>query len=163
MCNKAIKTNGFTIIEALVATIIVGLAIVALVMANGVFTQANAAAVNLSTAQFLVEQIRELTAVLPVVDPTTEDATFGAEEGSLVSYDDLDDFDGVSYSPPINASRAAMSDLSSFTQQITVENVNSSNFNQTVADHSSPFVKVTVTVSQNSNELASATWLRARY
>ena len=163
MCNKLVKSNGFTIIEALVATIIVGLAIVALVMANGAFTQANAAAVNLSTAQFLVEQIRELTAVLAVVDPTTGTDTFGAEEASLANYDDLDDFDGASYSPPINASRTAMSDLSSFTQQITVENVNSSNFNQTVADHSSPFVKVTVTVSQNSNELASATWLRARY
>ena len=163
MCNKLVKSNGFTIIEALVATIIVGLAIVALVMANGAFTQANAAAVNLSTAQFLVEQIRELTVALAVVDPTTGIGTFGAEEASLASYDDLDDFDGVSYCPPINASRAAMSDLSSFTQQITVENVNSSNFNQTVADHSSPFVKVTVTVSQNSNQLASATWLRARY
>jgi len=163
MCNKLVKTSGFTIIEALIATILVGLAIVALVMANGVFTQANAAAVNLSTAQFLVEQIRELTVVLPVVDPTTEDATFGPEEGSLASYDDLDDFDGTSFSPPINASRSTMSDLSSFTQQITVENVNSSNFNQTVADHSSPFVKVTVTVSQNSQPLTSATWLRARY
>lgn len=155
--------RGFTIIEALIAIILVGLAVASLVAANGSFTKANGAAVDLSTAEFLVEQLRELTTMLPVVDPQTGISTFGPEEAALTDYDDLDDFDGASFSPPINANRQPLNDFAAFTQQITVQNVRSSNFEQVVADHSSSFVRVTVKVFLNSREISSTAWIRARY
>ena len=71
--------NGFSLIEVLIAVLIVGLAIVSLVAANGAFTMANGAGADLSTAEFLFEQIRELTAPLPVIDPQTGTSTFGSE------------------------------------------------------------------------------------
>ena len=157
------KNKGFTLIEVLIAIILVGIAIVSLVAANISFTKANAAGTNLSTAQFVTEQIKELTALLPVVDPNTETSTFGPEEGALANYDDLDDFAGAGFSPPINANRETLGELAGFSQQITVENVSAANFEQVVSNHSSDFVRVTVKVLLNSNEISSANWIRARY
>jgi hypothetical protein len=99
--------------------------------------------------------------MLPVVDPNTGTATFGAEEPNLADYDDLDDFDGKSFSPPISADRQTLTDFAAFTQQITVENVNKSNFDQVVADHSSCFVRVSIKVFLNSREIVSAGLVRA--
>jgi len=165
---REMKYNGgFSLIEALFAIILVGLAVASLLAANSAFTKANGAGTDLSTAEFLVEQIRELTALLPVVEPGTAESgvdVFGPESGeTLASYDDLNDFDGVSYSPPIDAERNSLADLAAFSQQVTVENVNASNFEQVVADHGSSFVRVTVKVYLNAKEISSASWLRARY
>jgi prepilin-type N-terminal cleavage/methylation domain-containing protein len=156
--------NAFTLVEVLIAVILVGLAIASLVGANISFTRANGAGADLSTAEFLMEQIRELTAMLPAVDPQTEISTFGSEEGTvLASFDDIDDFDNSTFSPPINAARTAMTDFAAFSQQITVQNVSASNFEQVVGDHSSYFVRITVEIFLNSEKISSDSWIRARY
>jgi prepilin-type N-terminal cleavage/methylation domain-containing protein len=157
------KKAGFTLIEVLMAIILVGIAIAALVGANISFTKANSAGTNLSIAEFLTEQIRELTALLPVIDPNTGTSVFGSEEAALADYDDLDDFDDKTFSPPITASRETQSDFVAFSQQITVENVSESNFEQVVGDHSSFFVRITVNVLLNSQEINSASWIRAQH
>lgn len=159
--------NGFTLIEVLIAVIMVGLAIASLVGANLSFTQANGIGANISTAEFLSEQVRELTALLPVVDPQTGTVTFGAEEGSLADYDDIDDFDGsgdgITFNPPISSTRSTLTDFGSYSQQVTVKNVNPSNFQQDISDHGSDFVRITVKITYNSKEICSDSWIRARY
>ena len=157
--------NGFSFIEVLVAIVLVGLAIAALIGANSSFTQANAAGTDLSTAEFLLEQAKELTVMLPVVDPESGFSTFGpeADETGLTDYDDLDDFDGMSFCPPITADRVTLSNFSVYTQQVTVENVSGGNFEQVVGDHASYFFRVTVKVFQNSKQVSSADWVRAYY
>ena len=163
MINKKYD-SGLSLIEVLFAVLLVGLAIASLMAANGAFTKANGAGTDQSTAEFLIGQIRELTMLLPVIDPEDEIATFGPESGeTLATYDDLDDFDSASYSPPISAERTPLNQFSAYNQQIAVENVSASNFEQVVADHSSNFVRVTVTVYLNSRQISSTSWLRARY
>lgn len=156
--------NGFTFIEVLFAVLLVGLAIASLMAANAAFTKANGAGTDLSTAEFLIGQIKELTMLLPVIDPETELATFGPETGeTLVDYDDLDDFNGATFSPPINAERTVLNEFSAYSQKITVQNVDASDFESVVANHGSNFVRVTVQVYLNSEPISSANWLRARY
>ena len=156
--------DGFTLIEVLISIMLVGLAIVSLISANGAFTQANGAGVELSTAEFLIEQIRELSTVLEVIDPNTGMATFGPETSeTLADYDDLDDFHGAVFSPPISADRNSLTDLSVYSQQITVENVNASDFEQVVGNHTSFFVRVSVKVFMNTKEICSTSWLRSQY
>jgi prepilin-type N-terminal cleavage/methylation domain-containing protein len=157
------RKTGFSLIEVLVAIMLVGIAIVSLVGANRVFTQANGSGAELSTAEFLAEQIRELTATLPVVDPQGGTAVFGPEEPGLASYDDLDDFDGASFCPPVAADRTVLNDFAAYRQDIIVQNVGQSNFDQVVTDHVSNFVRVTVSVSLNGRRISSAIWIRARY
>ena len=139
------KKAGFTLIEVLIAIILVGLVIASLVAANSVFTRTNAVGTDLSTAEFLIEQIRERTIV--------------------ADYDDLyslEHFDGVTFSPPINADGDDLNEFAAFSEQITVENVSEQNFEQVVG-YDSNFIRVTVKVFLNSREINSASWLRARY
>jgi prepilin-type N-terminal cleavage/methylation domain-containing protein len=156
--------SGFSLIEVMIGVLLVGLAVASLMAANSALTKGNGAGTELSTAEFLLGQIRELTALLPVVDPETEDDVFGPEAGeALADYDDLDDFDGATFSPPISAARVNLTDSAAFSQKITVENVNASDFEQVVTDHDSDFVRVTVQIFRNSHQINSASWLRARY
>ena len=157
------KERAFTLVEVLIATVIIGLAIVALLAANSAFTMANGAGIELSTAEFLVEQIREMTVTLDVIDPQGGKGMFGAEEASLADYDDLDDFNGSIFSPPVDARRQPLTDFAAYSQQVTVQNVNPSNFEQVIADHGSDFVRVTVSVSYSGRQLCSISWIRARF
>jgi len=136
------------------AIILVGIAIASLVAASRTFTRITGTAAEVSTAEFLAEQIRELMVLLPVIDPQTGTGTFGPEpdEATLADYDDLDDFDDAALSPPISADRAVLSDFAAYTQQITVENVNPSNFEQVVGN-----------VLLKSDQITSASWIRAKY
>jgi type II secretory pathway pseudopilin PulG len=156
--------RAFTLAEVLVAMILIGLAIVSLLAGSRAFTQVNSSAVNLTTAEFLIDQIQELTTPFDVVDPQNTTAIFGPEPGeSLLDYDDIDDFDGASFCPPINANRQQLNEFGAYTQQITVENVSETDFEVVVADHSTPFVRVTVRVFLQGEQLNSRQWLRARY
>ncbi len=157
--------RGFTLIEVLVAVVLIGIAIAALLAANGAYTQVNGAGIDLSTAEFLIEQLRELTAVLPVVDPDTGTSYFGPESGetTVSAYNDLDDFDGATICPPVDVTGAPLTEFASFTQQVSVENVSASSLETVVADHGSDFVRVTVTILQNNRPISSANWIRARY
>ncbi len=163
--SRAPAANGFTLVEVLMAVVIIGIAIAALVGANGAFTQVNGAAINLSTAEFLIEEIRELTTMLPVIDPESGTAEFGpeADETTVADYDDLDDFDNANFCPPVDVSATAMTDFGSFTQQVTVENVNPASLETPVPDHSEDFVRITVAILQNNRLVSSASWIRARY
>jgi len=155
------RKNGLTLIEVLMAIILIGVAIASLVAANGLLTKTNSFGLNLSTAEFLIEQIRELTTPLPAVDPNTGTYIFGPEAGeTLTTYDDLDDLNGASFRPPINANRQPLNDFAAFTQEITVEKVSDTNF-EIVVDHDSNFVRITVRILSNNNEIISSSWIRA--
>lgn len=135
--------KAFTLIEVLAAIILIGIAIASLVAANRSFTTTTGAGAQLSTAEFLIEQIKELTVPL--------------------DYDNLDDFAGDSpFSPPISADRVVLNDFAAYSQWITVENVDPSNF-ENVVGYDSSFVKVTVTILLNSRQISSESWIRARY
>lgn len=135
--------SGFTLVEVLIAVALIGLAIASLLMANISFTKANSVGMDLSTAEFLIEQIRERT--------------------TLVAYNNLYSFDNASFSPPIDSNGEVLSDFAAFSQQVTVENVSPADFEQVVSDYSSSFVRVTVKVLLNSGEISSASWIRAQY
>ncbi len=138
------KSAAFTLIEVLVAIFLVGLAVVALLVTNRALTYSNSAGLEISTAEFLIEQIKELTTLLPV--------------------DDLDDFASASpFSPPINADSQALNNFSAYRQQVTVQNVSTSNFSLPVGDHLSPVVRVTVKVYLNSKLIGEQSWIRTRY
>ncbi len=152
---------GFTLIEVLIVVVLLGLAMAAIVASNVAFTQATAQAAQLSTAEFLIEQIRELTALLPARDPQTSKEVFGPEEADIVSYDDIDDFDGAVFNPVIDCQRRQLTGFSDYGQIVTVENVNASNFQQVVADHSSDFIRVTIKILYGNCEIMSTSWIRS--
>ncbi len=155
------KSDGFTLVEILVAVVIIGLAIASLVGSAGYFSYASSVGVDMVTAEFLITELRVATSHLPVRDPQTGTEHFGLEEGSLDFYDDVDDFDGAVFSPPVDAALSSLSLLSRFTQVVTVENVSVSDFQSPVAEHGSDFVRITVRVLADGCDVSSSSWIRA--
>ena len=145
MRNHRLKKSGFSLIEVLFAVMLVGLAIASLLAANGMFSRTNAAGTNMSTAEFLIEQIRE--------------RSVSSDYDALSS---LPHFDGVTFSPPIDADGQYLTDFATFSEVITAENVSGQNFEQVVG-YDSGFCRVTAKVFLNSKEITSASWIRARY
>lgn len=104
--------GGFTLIEAALATVIIGVGVVAMVEAQQSFIKSNLWSSHAATGTFLANEVREFTRHLPKHDPVTGlylqsngvgSSTligWGPEAGEVLpsDFDDLDDFDGVSFS-----------------------------------------------------------------
>jgi prepilin-type N-terminal cleavage/methylation domain-containing protein len=143
MKQRTPKTaGGFTLLEVLLAAVLIGIAIAALVGTSGAFTMKNAAGLDLSTAEFLIEEMREMTVPM----------TFTA----LESYPDQ------SFNPPRDLSGAQLADFAAYTQQVSVVNVNPSDLTDEEPAGTTDFVKITVTILKNGSPVSSASWIRAR-
>ena len=153
--------GGFTLIEALIATIIVGLGITALLMASKSGTQVNASARGITHAINLGQEVREWTLKLPFQDPETPENPPGPDEAEdpQTFVDDLDDLASVTYSPPRNASGQAIADMSDWSQQITLSWRNPDNLSETVADGASEMIYVEVVVSHGEQSVLTTGWL----
>lgn len=136
-----IRDSGFTLIEALFAAMLLGLVIAALAAASGAFTMANGYGVDLSTAEFLIEEVRERTA--------------------NIDFDTLNGLDGQTFSPPIDVSGAEMTDFGQFGQQVETDYVNSGDFSTPVTGPTD-FIRVTVTVTKGGRPISSTSWIRAK-
>lgn len=154
--------RGFTLLETSMALVIVGVGILALIEAHASMSRVNAWSTQSATASYLAQELRERTRRLPRHDPvmglfvTSANALVGwgpdAGETTLADYDDVDDYDGVSFGAtgvfpgPINSQgelipaideagatiivNGAVRPLAGWTQRITVEKVEPSNFSQ---------------------------------
>lgn len=98
--------RGFTLIETALATIIIGVGVLAMVDAQQSFIRANLWSSHAAEATFLANEIRELTRNLPRHDPVVGlTVTAGGLVGwgpdlgetTLDDFDDIDDFDGLMF------------------------------------------------------------------
>lgn len=107
--RNASAPGGFTLIEASLATVIIGVGVLAMVDAQSSFIVSNQWSSHAATATFLANEIREMTRSLPKHDPVVglyleSDGEGGhtlrgwgadAGETTLADFDDIDDFDGM--------------------------------------------------------------------
>jgi hypothetical protein len=113
--------RGFTLIEAALTTAITGIAFVAIMQLFGACTQQNRVGTNMTTAMLLAGHIQETMNGLTFNDPILGTTYYGPEPGqTLDKYDDIDDFDNLSFSPPIDSLRRAITNQNQFTQTVTV-------------------------------------------
>ena len=137
--NTKKRIAGFTLLEALMAVLLVGLAIVSLLMSSGSLTKVNAAGVDISTAEFLMEQMRERVAMLPYADLAALETN-------------------SPYSPPVDVHGTALAEFGTFTQQVTVQEV--SRVNLSTPQAGSDFSRITVIIQMNGASISTATWIR---
>ena|SRR2546421_7506848 len=134
--------TGFTLIEAAIVVVIVGVAIVALVQLLTAGTYANETSTELTTAINLANNIREMA--------------YG------VSYDSMMTLDAKTYSPPIDASKGSITDLTGWKQVVSVNYVDPDHVTLTVPKTQvEPTAIVTVTISHNNRTIYSTDWLAA--
>lgn len=135
------QATGFTLLEALFAAMLIGLVIAAIAVSSGASTMANGIGIDLSTAEFLIEEIREQT--------------------TTMTFDEVVAYPAMPINPPIDISGTAMPEFSAFSQQVSVQYLNEANL-QTVVAGPTGFVRVTVTITKNNTPLSSASWVRAQ-
>jgi type II secretory pathway pseudopilin PulG len=120
--GRAIQRRaGFTLIEAALALMIVGVGVVASMRLFASCGQENRVATNMTSAMLLGQNIREAMNGLAFNDPYTDTTVFGPEAGETLSnYNDLDDFDAQTFNPPIDSLRRTITAMSQYTQVVTV-------------------------------------------
>jgi hypothetical protein len=107
--------------EAALATAIVGAGVFATFNLFAACTQQNRQAARMSVAMMLTSNIQEAMGGFPFADPGMALTYFGPEPGEvLATWDDVDDFDGATLNPPVDALRAPIDELSQYSQVISV-------------------------------------------
>ncbi|HEY7088174.1 MAG TPA: hypothetical protein VH518_08810 [Tepidisphaeraceae bacterium] len=113
--------RGFTLIEACLATVIVGVGVMGTIGLFATCSQQNRQAAEMSVAVMLASNIQEAMGGLTFADPGLGHTYFGPEPGEvLATWDDVDDFDGANLSPPIDALRKSLPQLSQYSQVVSV-------------------------------------------
>lgn len=135
--------HGFTLIEALIATVLLGIAIFALLMSSQSFSKANGEGLEMSTAEFLAEQIREMTVSLPF-------ASLAALNGQVNS-------------PPHDSQGNSLTAYPAYSQKVTGVYLQSNDFTKTWTSGAKDFYKITVDIYLNNEKISSASWIRANY
>ncbi len=111
--TRRIRTDaqGFTLIESAMATVIIGVGVLAMVDAQSSFITANSWSSHAASGTYLANEIREMTRNLPKHDPVVglfieDDGEGGVLHGwgpdggevSVDDFDDIEDFDGITFS-----------------------------------------------------------------
>lgn len=161
------RRGGFTLIEAAITTVIIGVGCVSMLELLGAGTNANKESTELTTAMNLAGNIREAMTGLRYASKTSP-THWGPETGetTVTSYDDVDDFDGWTSSPnpPIDARRRTLSsEYAGWTQRVKVECVKPDNLavsqaHLTLTPDLRPTERVTVTILHNGREVYTQSW-----
>lgn len=156
------RRRGFTLLEAALATMIVGTGVVALLQLLAAGTMSTEAGTELTTAVNLANNIHEISVYLPFNDPGSGGSTTTKEAGGPGNYNDIWDLNGDTYSPPLDARRQPISGYSNWAQQVTVQSVAPDNLTVTRPNSVTiPTARVTVTITHNGRTIYSESWIVA--
>lgn len=160
--------RGFSLVEAALAIVIIGVGIVALLAGLQAASQINGAGRNLTRAVFLAQEIREWTVRLPFRDTDPADANNppGPDGWDPQVYiDDLDDFydpSGLIYSPPRDGRGQAIPNLTGWSEKLTLTWRDPNSLSQTVAVGGSTVINVRVSIVFQTKEIFATDWFVAK-
>jgi MSHA pilin protein MshD len=162
------RTNqqGATLVETVLAVIVLGIALPPLV---GLYREVAARGADDTYQQVAItyaESLLEEIVSKSFEDPGLADGSFGTEESPRSAYDDVDDYDDLSESPPKRLDETMLNEYGGFTRTTTVDNVTTADPDPVTpsADGSTDCKRIRVKVSWTGGkggELTLST-LRAR-
>jgi hypothetical protein len=146
-------------------TAIVGIAFVSLLELFAACTKQTRNSAHMTVATMLAQHVQEAMTGLPFADPNPLTATFGPEATeTLATFDDIDDFNNQTFTPPIEATRQQLTDLDQYAQSIVVTPVNINR--PSVAAAAGKALRVTVNITFRATPASSVervfsySWLR---
>lgn len=147
------RRRGFTLIELIVAIVILGLVSTTLVHVIGESVRARMVArdraVGIELARSLLEEILSQA----FEDPDEASGSFATEEGSRSTFDDVDDYDGLHEAPPTDASGVAIAGAAQFARDVVVRNVLVADPDAPMSDGSTDLKRIEVIVVGNDETL----------
>lgn len=158
------QRRAFTMVEAVISVAIVAILLVVAINTVGASNATQYRTSLNATADQLAQGLLDDILQLPFEDPNIT-PLFGTELGeaalSKTNYDDVDDFNGWSESPPQDRAGNAMTELSGWTRSVKVDWVLTSNATVSLVD--TGLKRVTVTVSRNGIPLSTRSGLKGRH
>lgn len=133
---RSFQIKGFTLIEVILVILILGVGItgVSVLFTQGALgsAQSEMATIGLSLAQNQMEEILSKcwddseTSINPCLGAVTASLPLAPEGEGRMAFDDADDFNGVSNSPPQDSQGIPLAAFSSFTRTVGLCYVNAS-------------------------------------
>jgi len=164
---------GITLVEVAICTVILGIGFVAAMELFVASTRQNADNIRIATAASLAGNIREIISQKAFIDPIHSFSQFGrgSDETGITLYDDIDDFDGLVFNPPVDVvdplNPQIIANIGNFTQQVSVVPIRGDNFTvslpKTSVNYTAVRVAVDVLFRENANSpsrwLYTLTWI----
>jgi len=156
------RPGAFTLVEAVVSLVVVGAMLVAALSTVGASRLSQYKTSQYSRGQLLAELLMAEILTQDYLDPNGT-PVFGTEGGestsTRVDFDDVDDYDGWSSSPPAAKDGTPLAGLSGWQRSVTVQWVDPADVTQVKASESNA-KRVTVTVSCNNKQVGSLTAIK---
>jgi hypothetical protein len=154
--------RALSLIEVVASTLIVGLMAVATLNALGAATKSSDAIGNRAIASGLADELMSEISQQPYSDPDGSTG-FGHEGGESASprsaFDDVDDYDLWTASPPQYRDGTTIQDRANWRQRVTITRVVPTNPSQTSATEQGA-KRIRVTVEYKNQVLADQTCIR---
>jgi type II secretory pathway pseudopilin PulG len=132
------RRGGFTLIEASLATVIIGVGFLSTLTLIAAGTRANLQGAELSTGVNLARSVREMALAKP--------------------YTQLVAWNGTQYMPPQDSRGVSINDLPNWEQDVSVTAVDPAEVSHEFIDSNPDAVKITVTVKHNDNQVCQMSW-----
>lgn len=136
--SKARKNRGFTLIEASLATVIIGVGVVAMLELIAAGTRVNVDGSQRTTAMNLAKNVREYALKLNFAQLTT--------------------MGGAQWTPPIDSRGTAVSEFDGWAQTVSVSAVNPKSLNSTVTMTGAVALRISVVVTHNGDQQCTLSW-----
>lgn len=160
---RRLRRWGFTLVEAAVCFLIVGLMLVAALNTVGASRRTQYVTSSRSRGELLAEGLMAEILHQAYEEPPPDPPVFGVDAGegaaSRANWDDVDDYHGWSASPPQNKDGTVMADLAGWTRSVEVVWVNPDDLKQASAVPTG-VKRITVTVRCDSLVLAARVAVR---
>ncbi|HLL89424.1 MAG TPA: prepilin-type N-terminal cleavage/methylation domain-containing protein [Tepidisphaeraceae bacterium] len=159
--------RGFTLIEAALTTVIIGVGVVGMLELLAKGTIVNGEGSEMTTGLNLAKNVREFSMHLNYRDPDSGVGypySWGLDAGEsatvLTSWDDVDDMTGRTFNPPIDGGGTAMTDYAGWQQKVTVQTVDPSNISSATVLPNGTLggVRVTVDVLRHNRHVCTQSW-----
>lgn len=146
--------RGFTLVEAVLAALVVGVALAGALQAAAVARVGRLKLAERAEGVMLAQDLLTEVMVLPFDDPDGASGKIGAETGELdrTDYDDIDDYNGLTDDPPTDRGGTQLTTIDGFVRTVGVTWVDLS----TLATSSSETQtkRADVVVTRNGREVA---------
>ncbi len=155
MNNTHTSRRGITMAETIVSTLLVGMVLVGTIQIVGPTVRSGTVMADKVVASNLARELSEEIGTKFFTSPLLDDVdSIGAAVGEDRStYDDIDDFHGVTNSPPQNSAGIPMTHLSGWTRAVKVVHVDLGDPSVESGSYTG-LKRVTVTVRKDGVQLA---------
>lgn len=165
--DRRTPRTGLTLVEVAFSSLLVGLLVVGSLQSVGAVWRARRATADRTNRMMLAEELMQEIASQPLVDPVAGKTTpFGVDPGesnlNRIAFDDADDYDNWSASPPKSRDGTVRVEFPEWTRSVLVDHVSGEDATSVVSDGSGEqgVRRITVTVVDAEGRTTSLVAIR---